>query len=152
MNLLAKSLVCSVGVLVFALARPVFSQDDKLEVIAGIVTGLDLVLEHHPDGSVKTHLTAERAQPKGAIIDIGGMKVVITTPTGEVETVIEADTCQFDKARNLAQSDGPITLTHPDMVVTGVGFRWSAEEERIEVLSKARVVFKKGLDTPLLGR
>lgn len=134
------------------LAIPVFSADEKAEIVPGVISKLDLPLDHHPDGTIKTHLVAERAQAKGAVVEIDGMTVTITTPTGVVETTIEADTCNFDKAQNLAQSDGPITLTHPDLTLTGTGFRWSSQDERIEVLSNVKVVLKKGLDAPLLGR
>ena len=152
MNSWVKHSIFAAVLAVSALTAPVFSGDEKAEIVPGIITQLDLPLEHHPDGSIKTHLVAERAQTKGALMEINGMKVEITTPAGVVETVIEADNCNFDRDQNLAQSDGPITLTHPDLKMTGTGFRWSAADERIEVLSNVRVELKKGLDAPLLGR
>jgi hypothetical protein len=152
MNSLAKWTFYSAAVLSAACVVPVFSGEEKAEIVPGIITQLDLPLEHYPDGSIKTHLVADRAQAKGSVMEINGLTVEITKPTGEVETVIEADTCNFDKEQNLAQSDGPISLTHPDLKVTGVGFRWSSKDERIEVLSNVRVELRKGLDAPLLGR
>lgn len=144
------SLAFVVGVTAFTV--PVFSGDEKAKVEVGVISHLELPLEHHPDGSIKTKLVAERAQPKGGVVEMTGMKVEITKPTGEVETTIEADSCSFDKDQNLAQSESAITLTHPDLKLTGTGFRWSAKDERIEVLGNVRVVLKKGLDAPLLGR
>lgn len=121
------------------------------DVVSGPITDLDLTLDRHPNGAVKTRMKAGGATMNGSTIDVTEMKVEISSEAGAVETVIEADQCHFDKASNLAESAGAISVEHPDLKVTGTGFRWSVTDQRMEVLSKVRVELRRGMGVNLLG-
>lgn len=50
--------------------------------------------------------------------------------------------CFYNRNSGVATSDAPVRISRDNMVVTGTGFRWSSNEERLEIYSQAKVVLK----------
>ncbi len=50
--------------------------------------------------------------------------------------------CHYDRASGVATSAASVRIARDNMVVTGVGFRWAGESERLEIFSEAKVVLK----------
>ena len=103
---------------------------------------LRIPLEHYPSGELKTELFASRAEipPDGSIVAFG-LVLKSFAETGELEMEIKADDCICDRVGQVASSSNHVSLTRGEIQVSGDGFSWQGGEEKLKILSNARVEF-----------
>ena len=120
------------GALVLALAGGVWAQ--------GVFEDLRMPLEHYPDGQRRSEFRARAAtvRPDGQI-EATGVVIRFFHPDGQIESVVEANACVANRATRTAESDAPVRLTRPGLLLTGVGFRWDADAEQLHIRSAARL-------------
>jgi len=115
-------------------------------VVVGIaqepMEDLRIPLEHYPTGELKTELFAQRAEvpPDGSIVAFG-LVLKSFTLTGDVEMEIQAEDCVCDRIAQVASSSNHVSLVRGDLQVSGDGFTWNGNEEKLKILRNARVVF-----------
>ncbi len=110
----------------------------------GVFEDLRLPLEHYHDGALKSELTAREAVVSvDGKLEATGVVIRFFKPDGAVESVIEAEACISDRAAQTASSESPVSFTRPNVRLTGVGFTWRAQEERLHIRSQARLVFNR---------
>ena len=112
----------------------------------GEVEGLRVPLEVWPDGTVKTEVTARKARvgDSGALI-ASGLKVEFRKEDGTVETRLEADACEFDRAKKTAKSDSAVVVTRRGLKISGTGFEWVSADQKIVIKNNVEVTFEKDL-------
>jgi hypothetical protein len=100
------------------------------------------VPEFDANGVKKSEVVGTQAEilPDGQV-KITGLKIVMFKD-GQIEATILADQCTFDRKEKRAFSNSAVSIDRGSMRVTGRGFRWSSEGQRIEILNEARVVLK----------
>jgi hypothetical protein len=108
------------------------------------------VPEYDDNGKLKTELFGDTARvlPDG-VIEITQLKIDVYNK-GQVDMTVTAPKCAYNQKEGLAKSDSDVRIARENMVVTGVGFTWTGQNERFEILSKAKVVLKdahKQMDT-----
>lgn len=106
------------------------------------VEDIRLPLERWPNGKVRRQLHAEQARmPAEGPIEASGVRIECFDKDGKLELAVEADDCVLNREAGAADSDGAVRAEAGDMVITGKGFTWSAEDERVVIQSEARVEF-----------
>ncbi len=106
------------------------------------------VPEFDRENRLQSRLSGElaRLMPNGKV-DITGLRVEFYDDERQVEMVVTAETCLYDQTTRNASSDAHIRIARDNMVITGRGFVWEAEEERFEIHDEAKVVFR---DLPMV--
>lgn len=101
------------------------------------------VPEFDRENRLQSRLFGELARllPSG-MVDITGLRVEFYDDNREVEMTVSAETCLYDRNTRGASSDADIRIARDNMVITGRGFVWDAEEERFEIHEDAKVVFR----------
>ncbi len=120
----------------WALVPPAASQAD-------IQTIRDFeVPEFDRDNRLRYRLFGDFARilPTGAV-DITGMRVDFYDPDRQVEMRVTATQCVYDRHERSARSDEHIRIARENMIITGKGFRWNADDGRFEIYEEAKVVF-----------
>lgn len=56
--------------------------------------------------------------------------------------VVTAPKCFYNRSKGQAFSDEAVRISRENMVVTGTGFKWNNEDERLKILKDAKVVLK----------
>jgi lipopolysaccharide export system protein LptC len=118
------------------------------------VEDLRVPLEHWPDGKVKTEVTAERANvgDTGTLV-ASGLKVEFRNEDGSVHTVLKSKVCVFDRVNKRADSDEDVELIKDGIKITGTGFAWTSDDERIKIKNNVEVTLEKkslGFDFSIL--
>jgi len=110
------------------------------------VERLRLPIEHYEDGTVKTQLKAEHALvPQAGAIVASNVVVELFRPDASTDAVIHAEDCRYDREEGKVESDSKIRVERNGIVITGRGFEWYGDKERVKILSMARVVFQRDL-------
>lgn len=106
------------------------------------------VPEYDRENRLQSRLFGDLARllPSG-LVDITGMRVEFYDDDREVEMRVTAETCLYDRTTRNASSDAHIRISRQNMIITGKGFVWDAEEERFEIHEEAKVVFS---DLPMV--
>ncbi len=120
-------------------------QKDPAQTVSGF-----RVPEYDDEGHLKSELFGEfaRVLPDG-VIEISQLKIDVYNK-GQVDMTVTAPQCAYNQKEGLAKSDSDVRIARENMVVTGVGFSWNGQNERFEILNKAKVVLKdahKQVDT-----
>lgn len=100
------------------------------------------VPEFDANGEKKSEVLGDTAEflPDGNI-KITGLRIVIFKG-GVAEGALTSAQCTFDRRERKAFSNSEVRIERGDMVVTGKGFRWSAADQRIEILNRVCVELK----------
>lgn len=131
-----------VGVgLTFLLALTVLPLMAEAEKMAMPVKNLRLPMEYYESGAVKTELKAGLAlvPPKGMIV-ASNVVIRMFFEDGSTNVLMTAENCEYDREKQSATSDGKIKIVKDNIVITGKGFEWSSERERVKILSAAKIV------------
>lgn len=114
------------------------------EEMAMPVKNLRLPMEHYENGAVKTQLKAGFAlvPPKGIII-ASNVVMEMFFEDGSTNVVMTAESCEYDRAKETATSTGKIKIVRDDVVLTGKGFEWYSNRERVKILSEAKIVLRR---------
>ena len=100
------------------------------------------VPDYDDKGNLKSELFGDYAKvlPDG-VIEITQLKIDVYNK-GAVDMTITAPKCAYNQKEGAAKSDSDVRISRENMVVTGTGFTWTGQNERFEILSKAKVVLK----------
>lgn len=60
----------------------------------------------------------------------------------KAQMVVTSPKCFYNRGKGQAFSDEDVRIARDNMVVTGNGFKWNSEDERLKILKDARVVLK----------
>jgi hypothetical protein len=108
------------------------------------IKGMRIPLDHFEDGRVKMQFSAAQARvPEGSgEVETSEALVESFNADGSLAMVMEADNCWYNRATGRLSSDGPVRMDRGDMEVTGVGMEWKADEQKLRLHSRVRVVLK----------
>ncbi|MCX6997580.1 MAG: LPS export ABC transporter periplasmic protein LptC [Kiritimatiellaeota bacterium] len=114
------------------------AQNTDFQSVAGV-----RIPSYDEQGRLKSQMFGDLAKslPDGHI-EITGLKIEFYEGT-QVNLRVTAPLCLFDRARNTAQSEGPVRITRDNMVITGTGFQFNKQDDRFKILSQAKVVLKE---------
>ncbi len=98
--------------------------------------------EFDANGKKKSEIFGDLAEPLDeSRMKITGLRIVIFKD-GVPEGTITAKDCIFDRKDKNALSNSEMSIDKGNMVVTGKGFRWNPDGQRLEILNNVRVVLK----------
>ena len=129
--------LCVLGLLLVAAVGPAGAQGgDGGQTIRGFE-----VPEFDRDNRLRSMLFGEFARllPTG-VVDITKMRIDFFNDQREVEMRLTADTCLYDRTTSNAESDGRVRMARANMIVTGEGFNWNAEDGVFQIFDDAKVV------------
>ncbi|MBW7908672.1 MAG: LPS export ABC transporter periplasmic protein LptC [Kiritimatiellae bacterium] len=114
---------------------------------AQTVTGFR-VPTYDGEGRLTSQLFGDSARilPDGAV-EIAELRMEFYTRVGDttnraLDMRVTSPRCFYNRNTGIATSDAPVRISRDNMVVTGVGFRWSGNEERLEIYEQSKVVLK----------
>lgn len=123
--------------LIFALCGLAAAQDPNVQSLSGFE-----LPEYDADGKIIRHIFGDMAEMlPGGLIRISNLRVDIYKDE-QVDMKVIAPRCELDQQSKQAVSDGPVRIIRDNMVVTGRGFDFSNEKERIQIMHDTRVVLK----------
>ena len=108
-----------------------------------VITGFR-VPEYDDQGRLKSQLFGDYAKiPMTGPIEVHQLKYEFYNESGtQAETRITAPLCFYDREHGEASSDGAVRIARDDMVITGVGFHFSRNTERMIIHNQVKVVLK----------
>lgn len=111
--------------------------DEAVELIQNFT-----VPDYDAAGNLKSELVGDRAEMlEGDLVRVSNLKIRFYSH-GQVTMTVSAPECIYDRKKKQARSDGPVRIALENMVVTGTGFLWEQDEERLEIYQSAKVVLK----------
>ena len=123
---------------VYCVAVDAFAEEDKMPI-----KDLRLPLEHYEDGRIKSQLVAALAKvPARGDIEAEDVRVELYTREGDLDTLIIADDCRYNKKDGATTSESYVRLEKPGIVITGVGLDWRVEQQIIKILDNVKVVLR----------
>lgn len=123
--------------LVLALCGMAAAQDPNVQSLSGFE-----LPEYDAEGRKVRHIFGDMAEvlPEG-LIRITNLRVDIFQ-NEKVAMKVIAPRCELNQKTKQAVSDGPVRIIRDNMVVTGTGFDFSNEKERIQIMHDTKVVLK----------
>lgn len=109
-----------------------------------------LKVVHYPvydaQGQIKFDVTGDEAKirPDG-LIQITNLKMTFYED-GKVTMQIVTPECLFDRVKSVAVSTAEVCVSRAEIVLTGKGFEWHANEECISVHERSKVVIRNTAD------
>ncbi|HNR93034.1 MAG TPA: LPS export ABC transporter periplasmic protein LptC [Kiritimatiellia bacterium] len=123
--------------LMFVFCAAAAAQDPGVQSLAGFE-----LPEYDADGKIVRHIFGDMAEMvPGGLIRISNLRVDIYN-NEQVEMKVIAPRCELNQQTKQAVSDGPVRIIRDNMVVTGRGFDFSNEKERIQIMHDTKVVLK----------
>ena len=106
----------------------------------GVITKFR-VPEFDANGVLKSEIFGDQAQPQAGtdLIKIAGLKIVMYK-NKEVESTLTSEHCTVNRKDHSAFSNADVKIVRGNVVITGRGFRWDPENQRIEILNKFHMV------------
>ena len=107
-------------------------------------TDVTIPIERHPDGSVKTSVTAKKAQVFLEVGLIWGTEVVVTqiSTNGVVEAEVTADSCVVDRHTRSGWAEGHAHARYLKNEVEGDGIYFSFSEEFVTIYANTKIRVK----------
>lgn len=147
------------GITAWALILAVPSSGQLRQAEEQTITGFR-VPTYDREGNMTSQVFGDRARilPNG-LVDIVELKMefygsnTAGTTNRNVEMRISSPRCLYHRGTGIATSDAPVRIARDNMVVTGVGFQWFGDAQRLEIYNQAKVVLKdirRGAETELL--
>lgn len=100
------------------------------------------VPEYDAEGNLASELLGDYAD----ILPNGNARVrnlrIDSYRDNEVDMSITSPECEYIESEKAASSDADVRIARDNMVVTGSGFSWNAEENRLIIKSNVKVVLK----------
>lgn len=100
--------------------------------------------EFDANGVLKSEIYGDVAQPlEDDKIRITGLKIIMyryQDNERKVEATLTSDRCTIDRKTRNAFSNAEVKIVRGNVVITGRGFRWAADSQRIEILNKFHMV------------
>jgi hypothetical protein len=115
----------------------VFAQQKPLTTLSGFeVPGFD------EEGNISFLLYGDLAEiMPNNIVRITNLRIDYYEDK-KVSMRVTSPFCFYYENSKIAKSDYDVKIEQEKMVVTGTGFVWSSEDERLEILNNAKVVIK----------
>ena len=103
--------------------------------------------EFDANGVLKSEIFGKKAKmlPENKI-RITGLQIIMykkrpdASSTNAVEAVLSSEHCTVDQKSKDAFSNAEMKIVRDNVVITGKGFRWSAGNQRIEILNNFHMV------------
>ncbi len=103
--------------------------------------------EFDANGVLKSEIFGQKAKllPENKI-RITGLQIImykkrlVASTSNEVDAVLSSDHCTVDQKSKDAFSNAEMKIVRENIVITGKGFRWSAVNQRIEILNNFHMV------------
>ena len=103
--------------------------------------------EFDANGMLKSEIFGKKAKMLAdSKIRISGLQIImykkrlVAGATNEVDAVLTSEHCTVDQKTKDAFSNAEMKIVRDDVVITGKGFRWSADKQRIEILNNFYMV------------
>ena len=106
----------------------------------GVITDFR-VPDFDANGVLKSEIYGDKAQPqKGTdLIKISGLRIILYK-NKDVESTLTAEHCTVNRKDRSAFSNADVKIVRGNIVITGKGFRWDPERQRIEILNNFHMV------------
>ena len=112
------------------------------------------VPEYNADGQLVWQMFGETARVElvGGKVEVHGMRLELYQK-GSLDATMRSPVCLFDRAAKTASSDEPVEIVSTNMVVTGKGFEWNSNDNRMRIRNDATMTIlnKKGMPFPKVG-
>jgi hypothetical protein len=95
--------------------------------------------DYNSDGTLKSEMFGDRALIDGNIITLFNLRVEMYEQ-GQLVTTFWAETCRYDKARGVLESDTPVRVMRSGLVITGDGMDWNKNDKVVILRRNVRVV------------
>jgi len=119
-------------------ARPTSAGDDDMPI-----KDMRLPLERYDDGKIKTQLVAARARVP-AEGDIVAKKVRLEFYKDDhVDAMMVTEECRYDRTKGTATSDSPVRIEQAGVLITGMGFECSVQDQTVKILGNVKVVLDR---------
>lgn len=139
--LIKKSLL---AIVVGLVVLPMIASMVMAEEMAMPVKNLRLPMEYYDSGAVKTQLKAGFALvPPSGVIVASNVVMHMFFEDGSTNVMMTAEDCEYDREKQSAKSGGKIKIIRDNIVITGKGFEWYSERERVKILSDAKIVLTR---------
>ncbi len=104
------------------------------------------VPEFDQDNRLRSRLFGDFARilPSG-LVDITRMRIDFYDDDREVEMRITAASCLYDRSSRNATGESSVRIARENMIITGQGFTWLANEGKFEIHDDAKVVLQGAL-------
>lgn len=91
-------------------------------------------------GVLKSEIFGDVAKPlANNQIQITGLRIIMYK-NKEVEAILTSEHCTVDRKDRNAFSNADVKIVRGNIVMTGKGFRWGSETQRIEILNNFHMV------------
>lgn len=102
------------------------------------------VPEFGPNNELKSKLIGDFARLRtNGQVDITGLQIEFFDLERRVNMRVTAETCLYNRVTRNAESDQRVRIARENMVITGEGFQWNAEEGRFRIFKDSKVVLKE---------
>lgn len=112
------------------------------------------VPEYNADGQLVWQMFGETARVElvGGKVEVHGMRLELYQK-GSLDATMRSPVCLFDRAAKTASSDEPVEIVSTNMVITGKGFEWNSNDNRMRIRDDATMTIlnKKGMPFPKVG-
>lgn len=108
-----------------------------------IVKGVRYALDYYANGQTKTQLFAGTVESVGNVVKARDVRVECYTVDGKLDVVILAKECEYTKVDMLVTSESEVKMVKDNIIITGTGFKWDGKEQKVDILSRAKVVFSR---------
>jgi len=108
------------------------------------VENLTLPIEHYDSGRVRAVLRAERATVAAdGFVRAEGVRIELFDEVGGREGHLAAERCLFNREEKRGYCRGEVVLVRREVELSGRDLYWSVPQQRVVILSQARVVVKQ---------
>jgi hypothetical protein len=101
--------------------------------------------DYNPDGTLKSEMTGDKGLIDGNVITITNLRVEMYEQ-GRLVTSFWAESCRYDQAAGVLDSDSPVRVTRSGLLVTADGLDWKKGETVVTLRRNVRVVTAGGTD------
>ena len=129
------------GGMILAGAQRAPGDDDSMPI-----KNLRLPLDRDENGKIRTQLVAEQASvpSEGPVV---AKKVRLEFyKAGEIEGVVTADDCQYDRAGETAASESHVRIERGGVTITGRAFECNMKDQTMKILHDVKVVLDRKKD------
>ncbi len=101
--------------------------------------------DYNPDGTLKSVMFGDKALIEGHVFTITNLRVELYEKE-QLVTTFWAESCRYDKDKDVLDSDSPVRVTRPGLVITGDGLDWKKGESVVVLRRNVRVVMAGGAE------
>jgi hypothetical protein len=131
-----------ISILVFAVSLLCYAQN--MEMGAGMEVSGFRVPDYDDAGQLRAQLYGGYAKVlDGGLVEITNLKIEMYRE-GKVAMTLFAPHCFFNMETHQARSEGRVLIESEMMTVVGIGFTWSSEDGRFDILHDSKVLVKQG--------